>query len=1256
MALETLIKATDLTQWANHLDARGRLPLLLRRLIHATTLDIQRIGFPAEEGIQTPGFDGYLIVDKGNAFVPDGCSVWEMGANTDIRGKADSDYEKRCKGHLEVDPVITTYVFVTPRRWIGKTVWIEEKKKDGIWHDIRVYDADDLEQWIDLAPSVHIWMSILLGKHPKTAEDLTSFWENWSSATSPLLNPHILTIGREKIIRQVDEWLATGETVLTQNEAVAFLAAMVYQKPIDERIQWLSRILLVHDPETLSQLSLAQIKLILVPTFNPGDNVGNAIKNGHAILVPLGRDGSSSRSILVLPRQHVDQIKEALLALGIKDDQALSLAIIARRSLMAFRRKLAANPELHLPAWARPEHAREIIPALLLGKWDETKEGDRSAIARLANLSYEYFIAALGRWANESDPPVKHVGNIWLLTSKEDAWNLLSRYVNLDDLNKFESLVLDVLGETNPSLDLPMNERWTAALHGKVLSFSENLREGIADTLAIAGSQRTETGWDQSISTQEYVDKVVRKLLSPARKDWRVWSSLSLVLRLLAEASPNQFLDAINDSISGDDPILIKLFEEPEDVMFSGATYPGLLSALELLAWAPDYLSRVVVVLAVLARLDPGGRLGNRPSNSLKEMFLIWSPQTYATLEQRLRIIDMLRKHESVVAWKLMVDILPEPHSISSPSPTPRWRDWIPDTHQSMTWGELFKGAHETVTRLLEDVGVDGERWKTLIEHLASLPKEDANFIIERIERIDRDSLKHGDRVKIWASLRSLIARHKRYPNAQWALPSDIINRLFDIYEKHTPQDLLEKYLYLFSHQAQIIGDFGEDWKAHEKTLVDTRSFAVKELLEKGGINVLVDAATKVDVPYIFGITLGHFSLSDKDEDDLLRSINSSLKEHKEFLSGFIRARRISQGWDWVTNKIESFIRHNCTPEQQLEFFTNLPCSSQTIKVLDSFGSEIQEKYWLAIRPNPFEVDDYDKVIRALLSHKRPHVALDIVSMHIDKIGTQISALLTMECLEMVVGTETEYKSEWRVLDYINEILNAIEKTGEIIESRVASVEFALLPVLSHRDGRGPRILHKELSRNPEFFMEILSLTFRAEGEEKRELTEDNGIKTRLAHELIYGWRLIPGMQDNGSINQTALNDWVKEVREKAILRKRLVVADLTIGQVLSFSPIESDGTWPVVPIRELIEEIKSENLDRGLIIGVNNSRGVISKGLLDGGAQERDLAERYKKYANLIRDSWPRTASVLDKIAEGYLSDARREDLNAELEEDLWQ
>jgi hypothetical protein len=1259
MALETLVKAIDLTQWANRLEARGTLPLLIRRLIHASIDDIQHIGFPADEGIQTPSYDGFLVVKKGNAFVPDGCSVWEMGVNHDIKGKADSDYEKRCNEHLDIDPAATTFVFVTPRRWQNKITWIEEKKKHGFWKDVRVIDADEMEQWLELTPSVHIWISILLGKHPKTAEDISSFWEYWSSTTKPALIPQLLIIGREIIIGRVEEWLRSEASVLvlkadTQQESLAFFGAMLFQKSADERIMWLSRVIVVNDLETLNQLIVSQTKLILIPTFNPNVNVGRAIQNGHHVLVPVGKDSSISKSTVEINRQHVDQITEVLVKMQVKEDRARSLAAMARRSLMAFRRTIAINPELLLPTWANPEHAREIVPALLLGQWDETKKGDQTTLPRLVNMPYEDVIGTISRWANDADPPIRHVGNIWLLSSKGDAWSLISRYINSDDLSKFESLTLEVLGEVNPRLELPINERWMAALHGKVLNFSDNLREGISETLAIMGAKSAETEWTASVSPQVYVNRIIHELLDRANKDWRIWSSLSPVLRLLSEASPDQFLNAIGEELSKSNPELINVFEEPESVLFSGATYPGLLSSIELLAWNSDYLPLATLNLAILTRIDPGGKLGNRPSNSLKEIFLIWNPQTTATLEQRLRVVDMLRGRESSIAWKLMIDILPEPHAISTPSPTPRWRDWIPDNYPTVTYGEILEATNEIVKRLIQDLGNDGKRWSTLIEHLASLSKDAVNIVIEQIEKLDIKKLTPEDCAIIWASLRRLVARHKRFPEAAWAMPGDVIKRLNLIYERFTPNDLIPRYAWLFGNHVEMIGDFGKDWKAHEQAVASTKIQAAKEILVKGGIQMLLDLVANVEQPYFLGLTIGQIEFSSQDEDTLLSCLNSQHNYHKTFMAGFVLMRHKNLGWDWVQTKTK-VLQSNFTHEQQSEFLIYLPFTTKTWQIVESFGSDVLGKYWSSVRSNGFETDDFNFAIQNLLDYKRPYVALELISMHIDLIGIQISPKLVADCLEMAVRTKPDYEGEMRVFDFIDDILNSIEKTREVDESRLASIEFSLLPILNHHGERGPRHLHKELSRNPEFFAEVICLVYRAEDDEKQEISDDRRIQAQLAHELLYGWKLIPGTDDNGLVNPKLLSDWIQETRKKAIQNKRLKIVDLTIGNILSHSPHESDGTWPAAFTREIIENINSDAINRGFIMGVIKNRGVTSRGLLDGGMQERELAKQFKGYATAIRDQWPRTASVLDQISHDYLSDARREDIGAELEEDLW-
>ena len=47
-----------------------------------------------------------------------------------------------------------------------------------------------------------------------------------------------------------------------------------------------------------------------------------------------------------------------------------------------------------------------------------------------------------------------------------------------------------------------------------------------------------------------------------------------------------------------------------------------------------------------------------------------------------------------------------------------------------------------------------------------------------------------------------------------------------------------------------------------------------------------------------------------------------------------------------------------------------------------------------------------------------------------------------------------------------------------------------------------------------------------------------------------------------------------------------------------------------------------------------------------DGGAQERVLAEKFRKFAEDCKIDWPKTSAWLRKVSLGYEEDAKREDL----------
>jgi len=150
-------------------------------------------------------------------------------------------------------------------------------------------------------------------------------------------------------------------------------------------------------------------------------------------------------------------------------------------------------------------------------------------------------------------------------------------------------------------------------------------------------------------------------------------------------------------------------------------------------------------------------------------------------------------------------------------------------------------------------------------------------------------------------------------------------------------------------------------------------------------------------------------------------------------------------------------------------------------------------------------------------------------------------------------------------------------------------------------------------------------------------------------HRVLNGWHGYPGQRPDGSLDGAAMLEWVQAARLEFSEFDRADIGDEVIGQTFARSPKGADGIWPAEPVRDMIETIGSRELENGLVLGKINSRGVTSRGVYDGGAQERTLAADFRAGSNATKSHWPRTSRLLRELAESYERDAKREDIRAE-------
>ena len=494
--------------------------------------------------------------------------------------------------------------------------------------------------------------------------------------------------------------------------------------------------------------------------------------------------------------------------------------------MSALRRKLAIAPDVQRPAWAQANAARELLAPLLVGAWQDSCKGDREALARLSGLSYESLQHILVRWAHESDPPLRRVGDIWMIAAQEDAWRLIACYLTDDDLNRFQTVAIEILSELDPAFELPPDQRYAASIYGKVLTRSGQLRNGIVETLALMATLSSEVPFMANRNGEAVAHSIVYRLLEKAKEEGDLWASLAYQLPLLAEAAPDIFLEAVEAGLSGEHPVLVTLFQDQASnaAFHSSSPHTGLLWALETLAWNPDYLGQSALCLARLAHLDPGGRLLNRPIKSLRDIFICWYPNTTAPLGHRLRVLDTIRKQEPKVAWQLLLALLPNHHSTVSPTHRIKWRDWVPGPRPEITIQEYFEATNTILEWLLLDAHANANRWCRLITAATGLKIEQQEILIQQLETLDPTQFISRDRVQICDCLRHETIRHRDYPDANWAMPANYVERLEAIGICFEPKDLIERYSWLFKISMEIPERRRRSWEERENIIEELRN------------------------------------------------------------------------------------------------------------------------------------------------------------------------------------------------------------------------------------------------------------------------------------------------------------------------------------------------------------------------------------------------------------------------------------------------
>ena len=250
---------------------------------------------------------------------------------------------------------------------------------------------------------------------------------------------------------------------------------------------------------------------------------------------------------------------------------------------------------------------------------------------------------------------------------------------------------------------------------------------------------------------------------------------------------------------------------------------------------------------------------------------------------------------------------------------------------------------------------------------------------------------------------------------------------------------------------------------------------------------------------------------------------------------------------------------------------------------------------------------------------------------------------------DLMGPSRPEARSNWSIYD-ITSLLEKLDEAEAVDDSTIAHLELPFISGLSH-DSRRDLALHREISRDPALFADLVAHMCRRDDGQTDDVVNEQAawVAGSILVPIMMGQGIVPGKMEDGVVDYEALTTWVNEARRLCAERGRGGIGDDFIGQLLSRAPVGDDGIWPCEPVRELLEQVASQNMGNGFAVGTHNRRGATSRGAFDGGGQERTLVEEYRRQANGVAARWPTTAGLLRRIAESYEREARWHDRDAE-------
>lgn len=1192
-----LITATQIENWFANNPRRAQevFPALIQRLIKESTTAIpSEIRFPHGDKINSDGFDGFLrISEVVSSYIPDGESVWELGATVKTPAqKVISDYKKRDTQTSVEQKKTSTFILVTPVSFSSSSSEkIKKTIKADSWKEVRVYTSIELCDWLSNCLVTSVWMYKNICNQDLFLDSLVSAYNNLRESTVPPLSSKIFTASREKEKEVFLENIKNKKVIKIASpsfyESYGFVISAMIESDQEENNL---RTVICYDYNSLQKINaLTRNKIIILKDTISNYNFSNS---QNIIILIYGKDTGDNKIDINLNHRAQSVLNKIL-----SDDMKVPTKTLSRlhhsakNNVFLIARELE-NETSHLTnPWRERSDLQTLIPILLIGKINVKNDSDKELLSSflLNEETVDQYLAKIKHWENVDNSPILFYGDYIKVSLKEELWNSIAGYLPEQTIMTLFTTIKTILLTTNPKYDLPKEQQFAHKLYNKVWQYNTYIVEGLLDSCVLLSIYNDK---------QHEVDILFGEILDSVSTPKEIFT-IADYMKLIAECSPEKYLSFIEKEIKNEDSIIWELFanNNTDWLLGGGHDYCNLLWSLEALCKLDLYKIRACNVLLRLTEKQFIYKISNTPLETLESLLWLYNTKNALSIDEKISFIEQsIAKYKNAFIPCALKIIFKTSGFLSDSSL--KWRD--PELkEEELSYPILYNAIDSVIETVLKHINhSEINIIKSLVDKYLYMTRKTFEKITEYINR------SYSPNTAEATSLYDYLLT-KRYNAIKYHKDSSskFIEIIDPIIMQLKPTDELTASLLYFKYfgynDCPIPETIDEDFEKEERAARKFQHELFDKLLNTYNHNLVLEKIISV--------------MPNNGSDGCFLFESKLNSEDKDFVT--LELLKVKKYYT-----LSTFIARN-TEEEKNNLFNGL--DKETLIELIPF---IQNGYYVPKRV--LESEELTKLFfqhrhmnescseneKSLIKKHNPVAYFQWILYHQKDEDWDIQEIISVMCN---ISKDNITSSDYYVLE---EILLKLDEN--YYNEDIVRLEFMLLPIIN-RNGL-PNGLRRYLTENPNEYLTVI------------DSTQEEVIPLKIKYELMSDMRF----PNDFTIQQVTPFIYSLIHHESGDTDKNKAIRH-HLGEIIARSFGHTEKEYLPLALKELLEDIDDTEVNYGVYIGYENSIGVRT---VTDGSPEIEQALRLEAEAKQCEIAFPSAAHILRMLASARRYKAARD------------